>query len=127
LSTTPTTPTTPETTKKITAYDAKMYGSIYGDDACGNCTDAHTWFKDAKSKAPQPIHYSMTDIESSEAKKLIEEKGIKAKPYIKVCPIYEDGSIGEEQCKESNNWDPNEWKYLIESTKDTKEPEKKKA
>jgi hypothetical protein len=116
--------TTEQPEKKITAYDAKLYGSIYGDDACGNCTDAHAFFKDAKSKAPTPIHYSVTDMDSSEAKKLIEEKGIKAKPYIKVCPIYEDGSVGEDQCKESNNWDPNEWKYLIESA-NTEENKKK--
>lgn len=104
-----------EPQKKIVAYDADMYGSIHGDDACGNCTDADSWFKDAKTKAPLPIHYSVTDMDSSRAKKLIEEKGIKAKPYIKVCPIYEDGTIGDDNtCKESNNWDENEWRYLIE-------------
>lgn len=112
--------------KKITAYDAKMYGTIYGDDACGNCTDAHTWFKDAKSKAPTPIHYSVTDMDSSEAKKLIEEKGIKAKPYIKVCPIYETGEIDESQCKESNEWNPEDWKYLIEGNTNEQQEEKKK-
>ena len=124
MSTTTPPPPTEPVNKKITAYDAKMYGTIYGDDACGNCTDAHTWFKDAKSKATTPIHYSVTDMDSSEAKKLIEEKGIKAKPYIKVCPIYEDGSIGEEQCKESNTWDENEWKYLIESAKEENKEKK---
>ena len=51
-----------------------MLGTIYGDDACGNCTDAHSWFKDAKSKSQIPIHYSVTDIDSSEAKKISRGK-----------------------------------------------------
>src|SRR5690349_10122671 len=104
-----------EPQKKITAWDLKMLGSIYGDDACGNCTDAHTFFKDAKSKAPTPIHYSVVDIDSSEAKKFAEEKGIKVKPYIKACPVYEDGTIAEEsECKEANEWKEDDWKFLIE-------------
>lgn len=111
-------------TKKITAWDAEMYGTIYGDDACGNCTDAHSWFKDAKSKAPTPIHYSVTDMDSSKAKKLIEEKGIKAKPYIKVCPIYEDGTTDDTQCKEANDWNPEDWKYLIEQADENKKEKK---
>ena len=111
--------------KKIVAWDADMYGSTYGKDACGNCTDAHSWFKDAKDKAPTPIHYSVIDMDSSKAKKLVEEKGIKVKPYIKVCPIYEDGSIGEEsECKESNEWNPNDWKFLIEGTEENKKEKK---
>jgi hypothetical protein len=115
---------TTEPEKKITAWDLKMYGSIYGDDACGNCTDAHSFFKDAKSKAQIPIHYSITDMDSSEAKKLIEEKGITGKPYIKACPIYEDGSIEESKCHEANNWDSTEWKFLITQAEDKDKKEK---
>jgi hypothetical protein len=111
--------------KKITAWDLKMLGSIYGDDACGNCTDAHTWFKDAKSKAPTPIHYSVTDIDSSEAKKLVEEKGITAKPYIKACPVYEDGTVGEDStCKEATSWNESDWRFLIEQAKEDKKEKK---
>jgi hypothetical protein len=114
--------------KKITAWDLKMYGSIYGDDACGNCTDAHAFFKDAKSKAPIPLHYSITDMDSSEAKKLIEEKGITGKPYIKACPIFEDGSVAEDsQCKEAKEWKADDWKYLIESNASEESKKEKKS
>jgi hypothetical protein len=113
--------------KKITAWDLKMLGSIYGDDACGNCTDAHAFFKDAKTKSKIPIHYSVTDIDSSEAKKLVEEKGITAKPYIKACPVYEDGTTDESQCKEAKDWDPNGWKFLIEGEESAQTSENKKG
>lgn len=112
-------------TKKITAWDLKMLGTIYGDDACGNCTDAHSFFKDAKSKSQIPIHYSVTDIDSSEAKKLVEEKGITAKPYIKACPVFEDGTIAEDQCKEAKEWNESDWRFLIESASDENKKEKK--
>jgi hypothetical protein len=112
--------------KKITAWDLKMLGSIYGDDACGNCTDAHTKFKEYKTKAKIPIHYSVTDIDSSEAKKLVEEKGITAKPYIKACPVYEDGTTDESQCKEATSWNESDWRFLIEeSTQEDNKKEKK--
>jgi hypothetical protein len=111
--------------KKITAWDLKMLGSIYGDDACGNCTDAHAFFKDAKTKSKIPIHYSVTDIDSSEAKKLVEEKGITAKPYIKACPVYEDGTVAEDKCHEATSWNKDDWKYLIESN-DSEETKKDK-
>jgi hypothetical protein len=113
--------------KKITAWDLKLYGSIYGDDACGNCTDAHAFFKDAKSKAHIPLHYSVTDMDSSEAKKLIEEKGITGKPYIRACPVYEDGSVAEDQCKEAKDWDPSGWKFLIEGEESAQTSENKKG
>jgi hypothetical protein len=113
--------------KKITAWDLKMLGSIYGDDACGNCTDAHTWFKDAKSKAPTPIHYSVTDIDSSEAKKLVEEKGITAKPYIKACPVYEDGTSDDSKCVEANTWNESDWKFLIDEGESAQTSENKKG
>lgn len=118
---------TPEN-KKITAWDLKMLGSIYGDDACGNCTDAHTWFKDAKTKAPTPIHYSVTDIDSSEARKLVEEKGITAKPYIKACPVYEDGTVAEDSaCKEATSWNESDWRFLIDGVENDKKDTKKSS
>lgn len=114
--------------KKITAWDLKMLGSIYGDDACGNCTDAHTFFKDAKSKSQIPIHYSVTDMDSSEAKKFIEEKGITAKPYIKACPVYEDGSIADDsQCREAKEWNVSDWKFLITEPENSKDKGEKKS
>ena len=58
-------------------------------------------------------------------KKLIEEKGITAKPYIKACPVYEDGTVAEDsECKEAKEWNPEDWKYLIESSEEKKELKK---
>lgn len=96
--------------KKPVARDIEMYGSLYGESACGTCGHSNEFLKEKLNKGTKlPTAFSYIDVDSSLGKQVVKEENLKSKPFFKNCTIYEDGT---KDCKKINRFDPKDWEDL---------------
>jgi hypothetical protein len=87
--------------------------SYIGSDDCQGCNDMEDLFAKNKENLEIPVEFKKTDINSDDAKKIIEEKklvddkGNVATPFIQRCDVYEDK---HEDCKEITGFKEDDWK-----------------
>ena len=104
--------------------------SYLGSDDCDGCHSLEDFVSKNNVNTEIPVEIKKTDINSEDAKKIIEEKklvddkGNVATPFIQRCDVYDDK---HEDCKEITGFKEEEWKDYFKKKEEVKEPPKEEA
>jgi hypothetical protein len=101
--------------------------SYLGSDDCDGCHSLEDFVSKNNNNTEIPVEVKKTDIKSDDAKKLIEEKklvndkGEVATPFIQRCDVYDNK---EEKCTEITGFKEEEWKDYFKKKETPKEEAK---
>jgi hypothetical protein len=101
--------------------------SYLGSDDCDGCHSLEDFVSKNNNNTEIPVEIKKTDIKSDDAKKLIEEKklvndkGEVATPFIQRCDVYDDK---HEDCKEITGFKEEDWKDYFKKKEEVKETPK---